>query len=82
MDEALRKPSARVVGAKQTLKKLKAGQVTAVYVAKDAEPAVVGEVVRLAETLNVPVHYADDMAELGRACGIQVGAACAGKLAP
>lgn len=79
-DDRLTMPWSRVVGAKQTLKRLKAGQVTAVYVARDAETAVVGEVVKTAEALHVPIHYVADMTELGRACGIHVGAACAGRL--
>jgi len=78
---ALRRPAGRVVGAKQSLRELKLGRVAAVFVARDAETAVVGEVLRLADERGVPVRYLDTMEGLGRACGIEVGAACAAILA-
>jgi large subunit ribosomal protein L7A len=79
-DTALRRPAGRVVGAKQSLRELKLGRVAAVFVARDAEPGVVGDVVRAAVEHGVPIRYLDTKASLGRACGIQVSAACAAVL--
>ncbi|MGC8487055.1 MAG: ribosomal L7Ae/L30e/S12e/Gadd45 family protein [Clostridia bacterium] len=79
-DTALRRPTGRVVGAKQSLRELKMGRVTAVFVARDAETAVIAEVLRVAGERSLPIRYLDTMAMLGRACGIQVGAACAAVL--
>lgn len=78
---ALRRPAGRVVGAKQSLRELRLGRVAAVFVARDAEPEVVDDVVRVAGERGVPIRYLDTKANLGRACGIQVSAACAAVLA-
>lgn len=67
----------RAVGTRQALKAVARDQAAAVFVARDAEPHVTRELVRLCEEKNVPIVYVDSMAELGRACGIQVGAAAA-----
>ena len=76
--DPLADPRRRVVGAKQTLKRLEAGALGLVVIARDADPKVVGPVARQAEALGIPVSEVDTMDELGRRCGIQVGAACAG----
>lgn len=67
----------KTVGTKQTLKAIQKGQAKLVYVARDAEERVVRELVRLSDDKNIEVVYADSMAKLGQACGIQVGAASA-----
>ncbi|MBX5467817.1 MAG: ribosomal L7Ae/L30e/S12e/Gadd45 family protein [Firmicutes bacterium] len=76
-EEALRDPRRRVVGARETLKRVLAGDAQRVWVAKDADPAVVAEVIAAATSRQIPLHYVDTMAELGQWCGIQVKAACA-----
>lgn len=72
----LRNARKRVAGAKQTLKAINKGEAKAVYVAKDAEPRVVEDVVAAAQQKGIPLYYVDTMAELGAACGISVGASC------
>jgi len=74
--------SARVktVGTKQTLKAIQKGLPRVVYVARDADEHVLRELLRLCREKNVEVVYADSMAKLGQACGIQVGAASAAVL--
>jgi large subunit ribosomal protein L7A len=67
----------KVVGTKQTLKALEAGRAGLVYIAKDADTHVTNPVKENCERLGVEVVYVDTMAELGRACGIDVGAAVA-----
>lgn len=64
-----------VKGTKQTVKAMKKGIVKEVVIAKDAELKVTAEVVQLAEELQIPVIYVDSMKKLGKACGIEVGAA-------
>ena len=67
----------RVVGAKQTLKVIQAEQAEVVYLARDADEHVTGPIRR--ECLNRGINIVDveTMAELGRACSIEVGAAVA-----
>ena len=67
----------KVVSTKQTLKALEAGRAGLVYIAKDADTHVTNPVKENCERLGVEVVYVDTMAELGRACGIDVGAAVA-----
>lgn len=67
----------KVVGAKQTIKALDDHVVKAVYIAKDADNKVVQPVIDKCKRLNVELVYLNTKAELGRACGIDVGAAVA-----
>ena len=66
-----------IVGAKQLRKALKNGRVLSVYLAVNADPAVTEPLVQLCKTQNIPVTWVKTMAELGRACNIDVGAAAA-----
>ncbi|MDN5352508.1 MAG: large subunit ribosomal protein [Clostridiales bacterium] len=65
------------VGVKQTTKVLSEGRALRVYIARDAEQHVVRQILKLAEEHSVEVEYVDLMKELGKACGIDVGAATA-----
>lgn len=73
----LRDAPFKVIGTKQTLKHLERGDAETVYVAGDAEERVIEPILRLAEDRGVPVIRMETMRELGRACGIEVGAATA-----
>lgn len=64
-----------IVGTKQTVKALKLGTIDEVVVASDADPRVTAKVVSTATEMNVPIVYVDSMKKLGKACGIEVGAA-------
>ena len=64
-----------VIGTKQTVKALREGNVQELIVANDAEPKVTAKIVGEALLLNVPVLYVESMKKLGKACGIEVGAA-------
>ncbi|MCR4420511.1 MAG: ribosomal L7Ae/L30e/S12e/Gadd45 family protein [Clostridia bacterium] len=75
--ERLRQARKRIVGTKQTTKAVQRNQVKVVYVAADAEEKVVGPLLALCKEKNVEVITVDSMAELGKACGIQVGSAAA-----
>ncbi|WP_017729605.1 50S ribosomal protein L7ae-like protein [Halalkalibacterium ligniniphilum] len=64
-----------VIGMKQTLKALELGEVFEVLIAKDADPRIIYKVETLAKVKQIPVVYVDSMKKLGKASGIDVGAA-------
>ncbi|MBU6145823.1 MAG: ribosomal L7Ae/L30e/S12e/Gadd45 family protein [Paenibacillaceae bacterium] len=70
------------IGTKQTLRALERGNVERVYVAMDADASMIAQVVALASRQRVDVVRVDAMRALGRACGIDVGAAMAAVLKP
>lgn len=63
------------IGTKQATKTVEAGSATEVFVARDADPRITGKMVNLCRRAGVPVTYVDSMKLLGKACGIEVGAA-------
>lgn len=64
-----------IVGTKQAVKALKSGDVEELIVAEDADPHITGKVIQSAIEMNVPITRVDSMKKLGKACGIDVGAA-------
>ena len=70
----------KVVGVKQLKKALRDGAAAKVFVAQDADPKLTDPIVEACRSAAVPVESADSMAELGKACGIEVGAAVAALL--
>ncbi|MGG1244608.1 50S ribosomal protein L7ae-like protein [Bacillus cabrialesii] len=64
-----------IIGTKQTVKALKRGSVKEVVVAKDADSILTSSVVSLAEDQGISVSMVESMKKLGKACGIEVGAA-------
>jgi large subunit ribosomal protein L7A len=75
--ERLKNTRIKVVGTKQTQKAIDKDQTQVVYVAKDAEERVVAPIIRLCEEKDLELVLVDTMSELGKACGIKVGAAAA-----
>lgn len=71
------KCSNKTVGLKQSMKALENGTVKQVFIAKDADERVVGKVKELCQKSNLPITDVDTMKQLGKACGIDVGAAVA-----
>ncbi len=67
----------RLVGTKQVLRALTDGRLTAVYIAEDADAALKKKIADACIDAGVTVRKAPSMLELGIACGINVGAACA-----
>jgi large subunit ribosomal protein L7A len=65
----------KVIGIKQSAKALSSGEGKILYVASDAQNDLVKPVIELAQSLNVEIRFVDTMKELGRLCGIDVGAA-------
>ena len=66
-----------IVGAKQLRKALRTGRVRQVYLAQNADPAVTEPLALACNETCIPVAWVHSMSELGRACGIDVGAATA-----
>ena len=71
-----------VVGAKQLRKALNKGIVRYVFLAEDADPAVTEPLEELCGQENIHITWVPSMAELGRICGIEVGAAAAAVIDP
>ena len=68
----------RLVGTKQLRRALQAGTVEEVYLARNADPRVIQPIVALCAQAGIQPVWVRTMAELGRACAIDVGAAAAG----
>ena len=64
-----------IIGTKQTVKAIKTEKVREVVVAEDADRRVINKVLQLAEEQQIPISKVDSMKKLGKACGIEVGAA-------
>ncbi|WP_164670671.1 50S ribosomal protein L7ae-like protein [Virgibacillus doumboii] len=63
-----------LIGTKQTLKAMKNGDVSEVFIADDADQHIIEKIERAANELNVPCVRVDSKKKLGAACGIDVGA--------
>lgn len=75
--ERLKAARKKTVGSKQTVKAIQRGAARAVFVAQDADGAVTREVLAALQGKGIEVFYVDTMVALGKACGIEVGAATA-----
>jgi len=80
--ERLRAAEHRAVGSNQTAKAIRRGRARLVFVAADADRRVVQDVVAAARESGLELVEGATMRDLGRACGIAVGAAAAAVLAP
>jgi large subunit ribosomal protein L7A len=65
------------IGTKKATRMIELGLATEVFVAKDADPRLTIRMVNLCKKMDVQVTYVDSMKLLGKACGIEVGAAVA-----
>ena len=70
----------RVVGVKQSRKAIREGRARRVYLASDADPAITEPIRAECAAAGIPVEGGQTMAQLGRACGIAVGASVAAEL--
>ena len=71
-----------VVGAKQLKKAVKAGRARYVFLAENADPYVTEPLEALCTANHIQFTWVPSMAELGRVCGIEVGAAAAAVVDP
>lgn len=74
LDDSLRKTENVIVGLKQTRRALEKGGVVTVYVAKDADNQLVSPIMDICRMRQIQLREAPSMSELGKACGIKVGA--------
>ena len=75
MFDQLKDQAKLVIGTKQSLKAIKEGHAQTLFIAKDAERHVTRAVEEEAKAMQTQVVYAESMKKLGKACGIEVGAA-------
>ncbi len=66
-----------VVGAKQLRKALSLGKAKAVFLAENADPAITLPIAEQCKLNGISFAWVASMEALGRACGIEVGAAAA-----
>ena len=69
-----------IAGARQLKKALASGKVQAVFLALDADPGMTEPIAALCQVNQAEVFWVRSMADLGCACGIDVGAAAAAAL--
>ncbi len=69
------KEKKKVIGTKQSKRVVLEEKVKYVYIAEDADKRIINELVVLCKEKNIDVIYAESMKELGKASGIDVGAA-------
>lgn len=64
----------KVIGVKQSRKAIREGRAQRVYLACDADPAIIEPVADSCALSGIPVESGHTMAQLGHACRITVGA--------
>ena len=65
----------KVVGVKQSRRAIREGRALRVLLASDADPAITDALAALCGQQDIPADRSFTMEELGKAAGIQVGAA-------
>ena len=73
--DKVKQASKTIIGTKQAVKAMHAGQVTEVFVALDADSWVTDPAILLAKEIGIPIATVESKSELGKACGIHVGTA-------
>ncbi len=71
------KTNKKAVGIKQTLKAVENGFAKVVFIARDADEKIIGSIMEVCQKNSIDIVYADNMKQLGKSCGIEVGAATA-----
>ena len=71
-----------VVGSKQLRKALLSGRARYVFLAENADPAITEPLEWMCGEKNIQITWVSSMAELGKVCGIEVGAAAAAVIDP
>ncbi len=71
----------RVAGARQVVRAVASGRLCVVFIAHDADERILHEVLSACEAAGISVEFFPTMAQLGKACRIEVETAAAGLLA-
>ena len=66
-----------VVGTKQLKKAVASGRARYVFLAENADPAITEPIEAMCLRLHIECTWVPSMLDLGKACGIEVGAAAA-----
>lgn len=69
------KQTNKCIGLKQSIRLVEANLAECVFIAADSDESVVGKLREICKTKGVKVIAAESMKALGKACGIEVGAA-------
>ena len=72
--------AARIAGINAVLRKIKAGSVVKVFLSKEADESVLKNVVQAAQKQGVPIEWAEESLQLGRACAVSRKTAAAALL--
>ena len=64
----------KVIGVKQSRKAIREGRAKRVFLACDADPAIIDPVAESCQTAGIPTEEGYTLAQLGHACRITVGA--------
>jgi len=72
--------AARTAGINAVLRKLKAGCAVKVFLSKEADESVLKKVIQAAEEQGVPIEWAEESLQLGRACAVSRKTAAAALL--
>ncbi|MFD1039164.1 ribosomal L7Ae/L30e/S12e/Gadd45 family protein [Virgibacillus byunsanensis] len=76
-EKVTQRQSRLIIGTKQTLKAMKNGDVSEVFIADDADQFITQKVADLANQIGIPCKHVDSMEKLGTACGIDVATSTA-----
>lgn len=76
--QSLGVPDKRVVGLKQVQRFARSGMLEKVFIAKDADEHIIQKLLGVCDKHAIPYDKAYTMHQLGNACQIEVGSACAG----
>ena len=68
------KSNNKAIGIKQTLKALESDTAKIVFIARDADEKIVRSLKELCISNSIELEYVESMKQLGKACGIEVGA--------
>ena len=75
--EELSNACERVVGSKQVMKMASSRQLSKVYIAKDADEPLIEKLRQVCEKHGIEYDMSATMHQIGCACNIEVGSACA-----
>ncbi|AZO96552.1 50S ribosomal protein L7ae-like protein [Iocasia frigidifontis] len=76
----LAKQKNKVVGTKQTLHVINNGKAAKIFIAEDIDKHIKTKLIEASRKNNLSVEKVESKLKLGRACGIDVSAACAALL--
>ncbi|WP_391205640.1 ribosomal L7Ae/L30e/S12e/Gadd45 family protein [Psychrobacillus sp. L4] len=72
--EKVKQAKKTIIGTKQSVKAMEKGLVKEVYIALDVEERIIDLARSTAQDNNVLIHYVKSKIDLGKACGLRLGA--------